>query len=193
MPGLGAGGQTIARANAAHQKNKQAAEVLAKADEVNNQYIADYANAIRDYGNRMQDLMVANNAQRMALWQQQNAAKENWLAENTRSMSNVIGALSKDLLGANQFHRAQDYQDRMLKLYGDNLDIEKTKVANEWLQNQELMRFRREQADREAAERVAASKPSPIIYQDYWYPGMDLEKAFSRNKLYVPKFNFSLG
>lgn len=136
MPGLGAGGQVIARANAAIQKNRQAAEILGKADEINNQYIADYANAIRDYGNRMQDLMVANNAQRMSLWQQQNAAKENWLAENTRSMSNVIGGLAKDLLGANQFHRAQDYQERMLDLYGRNLDLESQKILNDIYQRQ---------------------------------------------------------
>lgn len=185
-PGLGAGGQAVARANAAVQKNRQAAEILGKADEINNQYIADYANAIRDYGNRMQDLMVANNAQRMSLWQQQNAAKENWLAENTRSMSNVIGGLAKDLLGANQFHHAQDYQNKMLKLYGDHLRIEDQKVANEWLQNQELMRFRREQADRDAAlARETAEKKNALFNMNYpWQYSW-------KNYRNMPTFNYT--
>lgn len=149
--GIGAGGQTVARLANAHGESEDKEKAALHANEINNQYIADYANAIRDYGNRMQDLMVANNAQRMSLWQQQNAAKENWLADNTRSMSNMFGAWMKDLLAGSQYHQSLAFNNKMLGLYKQNLGLEQQKVLNDYNQTQWNNKFLREQADRELA------------------------------------------
>lgn len=144
-PGLGAGGQAVARANAAVQTNKQIADVMTQADEINNKYVADYATALSNYGRWLSEQMTNNNYARAAFKQQQNAAKENWLATYDKNKLTSFADLAHDVLGVRQYGRAHDYQNKMLDLYGANLTLDQQKLANEIYQQSEANRLKREE------------------------------------------------
>lgn len=116
-PGLTAGGQAIAMANQNIKTSRAKAEALAQADEINNRYTADYANALANYGKWMSEMMTNNNYARAAFKQQQNAAKEGWMAQYQKNGLTALADLASDVMGVRQFNRSEDYQNRMLDLY----------------------------------------------------------------------------
>jgi hypothetical protein len=105
-------------ANQNIKTSRAKAEALAQADEINNKYTADYANALANYGKWMSEMMTNNNYARAAFKQQQNAAKEGWMAQYEKNGLTALADLASDVMGVRQFNRSEDYQDKMLKLYG---------------------------------------------------------------------------
>lgn len=160
-PGLTAGGQAIARANNTISEAQRGAEVLAQADEINNKYTADYANALANYGKMMSEMMTNNNYARAAFKQHQNAAKEGWMAQYQKNGLTALADLASDVMGVRQFNRSEDYQNKMLELYG-------TQVKNDNINAQAaLANAEQARLDREAAYRKvikdAAEKTYPMF------------------------------
>jgi hypothetical protein len=116
--GASAGQQSIERANAFIKKNEAQTQALTQADEINNRSTADYANALANYGKWMTDMMTNNNYARAAFKQQQNAAKEGWMAQYQKNGLTALADLASDVMGVRQFNRSEDYQNKMLELYG---------------------------------------------------------------------------
>ena len=158
-PGLTAGGQAIARANNAVSEAQRGAEVLAQADEINNKYTADYANALANYGKMMSEMMTNNNYARAAFKQQQNAAKEGWMAQYQKNGLTALADLASDIMGVRQFNRSEDYQDRLLELYNQQVKNDKVN-AQAALANAEQARLDRQAAyDKAAKEAVENTHP----------------------------------
>ena len=160
-PGLTAGGQAIAMANQNIKTSRAKAEALAQADEINNRYTADYANALANYGKWMSDMMTNNNYARAAFKQQQNAAKEGWMAQYQKNGLTALADLASDVMGVRQFNRSEDYQDKMLKLYGQQVDNDADN-AKAQLELAEQARLDREAAYRETLKQ-AAEKTHPMF------------------------------
>lgn len=129
-PGLGAGGQAVARANAAVQTNKQIADVMTQADEINNKYVADYAGALSNYGKWLSEMMTNNNYARANYRAQQNAAQQYYIDTANKNYLTAFGDLASDVLKTNQFHRSQAYQDELLKLYNQQLKTDGSVALN---------------------------------------------------------------
>ena len=72
---------------------------------------------------------------RAALAQQANAAKENWMTQEVKNqvMAGINGAA--DLLRLKQFNQSRDYYDRMLGLYGQQVDTDRIKALGDWYWN----------------------------------------------------------
>ena len=165
-PGLTAGGQAIARANNAISEAQRGAEVLAQADEINNRYTADYANALANYGKWISEMMTNNNYARAAFRQQQNAAKEGWMAQYEKNGLTALADLASDIMGVRQFNRSEDYQNRTLKLY--NQQVENDSVnAKAALAQAEQARL-----DREAAYRNVVKDASKAAYPAFVSQGL---------------------
>lgn len=160
-PGLTAGGQAIARANEAAQLNKQKTAAMVQADEINNRYTADYANALANYGKWMSEMMTNNNYARAAFKQQQNAAKEGWMAQYQKNGLTALADLASDVMGVRQFNRSEDYQNKMLKLYGTQVENDNIN-AQAALANAEAARLDREAAYRKVIK-DAAEKTYPMF------------------------------
>lgn len=160
-PGLTAGGQAIARANNTISEAQRGAEVLAQADEINNKYTADYANALANYGKWMSEMMTNNNYARAAFKQQQNAAKEGWMAQYQKNGLTALADLASDVMGVRQFNRSEDYQNKMLKLYGTQVENDNIN-AQAALANAEAARLDREAAYRKVIK-DAADKTYPMF------------------------------
>lgn len=189
-PGLGAGGQAVARANAASQLNKQKTAAMVQADEINNKYTADYANALANYGKWMSEMMTNNNYARAAFRQQQNAAREGWMAQYEKNGLTALADLAKDVMGVRQFGRSEDYQDRILGLYGKQVANEEDKIK--------AIADQAEQArlDREAAYRntikTAAESAQPTFFNQGLFGGngpWNLWGAYEPVQLSVPGIN----
>lgn len=157
-PGLTAGGQAIARANNAISEAQRGAEVLAQADEINNKYTADYANALANYGKWMSEMMTNNNYARAAFKQQQNAAKEGWMAQYQKNGLTALADLASDIMGVRQFNRSEDYQNKMLELYGTQVENDKINA------NAQLALANQAALDRQAAYREAAKQAAEKTY-----------------------------
>ena len=160
-PGLTAGGQAIAMANQNIKTSRAKAEALAQADEINNRYTADYANAMSNYGKWLSEMMTNNNYARAAFKQQQNAAKEGWMAQYQKNGLTALADLASDVMGVRQFNRSEDYQDKMLKLYGQQVDNDADN-AKAQLELAEQARLDREAAYRETLKQ-AAEKTHPMF------------------------------
>lgn len=157
-PGLTAGGQAIARANNTISEAQRGAEVLAQADEINNKYTADYANALANYGKWMSEMMTNNNYARAAFKQQQNAAKEGWMAQYQKNGLTALADLASDIMGVRQFNRSEDYQNKMLELYGTQVENDKINA------NAQLALANQAALDRQAAYREAAKQAAQKTY-----------------------------
>lgn len=155
-PGLGAGGQAVARANAAVQTNKQIADVMTQADEINNKYVADYAGALSNYGKWLSEMMTNNNYARANYRAQQNAAQQYYIDTANKNYLTAFGDLASDVLKTNQFHRSQDYQNEMLRLYGRQIDNDELAAMYNIYNQAEANRFSKEKA-------VAESNLSKLI------------------------------
>ena len=160
-PGLTAGGQAIARANNTISEAQRGAEVLAQADETKNKYTEDYANALANYGKMMTELMTNNNYARAAFRQQQNAAKEGWMAQYEKNGLTALADLASDIMVVRQFNRSEDYGDKMLELYNQQVENDKVKVQAE-LANAMKARLDREAAYNKAAKE-AVEKTHPMF------------------------------
>ena len=160
-PGLTAGGQAIAMANQNIKTSRAKAEALAQADEINNRYTADYANAMSNYGKWLSDMMTNNNYARAAFKQQQNAAKEGWMAQYQKNGLTALADLASDIMGVRQFNRSEDYQNRMLKLYDQQVENDKVN-AQAALDNAIQARLDREAAYNKAAKE-AVEKTHPMF------------------------------
>ena len=159
--GASAGQQAMERANAFIKKNEAQTQALTQADEINNRYTADYANALANYGKMMTEMMTNNNYARAAFKQQQNAAKEGWMAQYQKNGLTALADLASDVMGVRQFNRSEDYQNKMLELYG-------TQVKNDNINAQAaLANAEQARLDREAAYRKvikdAAEKTHPMF------------------------------
>jgi len=107
----------------------------------------------------MSEMMTNNNYARAAFRQQQNAAKEGWMAQYEKNGLTALADLASDIMGVRQFNRSEDYQNRMLKLY--NQQVENDKVnAQAILANAMQARLDRQAAyDKAAKEAIENTHP----------------------------------
>lgn len=117
MAGLGAGGQAILR-NANYQNYLDSlGKIRIAQQDADNKYRAAHANALAEYGAREQEALINDNIRRFQWQQQQNAAKEGWMAQYQKNGLTALADLASDVMGVRQFNRSEDYQNRMLDLY----------------------------------------------------------------------------
>lgn len=128
-PGLGLGGRMVAADSLNRAKFAQDAETRMKIDQANRSQ--------RNIGAQMRDVMGRDILgkrydqfwRRHQAAQQANAARENWLAQYNQNMimAGINGAA--DLLKMNQFNKSQAYQNKMLDIYQQQVDIDKIKAG----------------------------------------------------------------
>lgn len=161
MAGLGAGGQAILR-NANYQNYLDSlGKIRIAQQDTDNKYRAAHANALSEYGAREQEALINDNIRRFQWQQQQNAAKEGWMAQYQKNGLTALADLASDIMGVRQFNRSEDYQNAMLELY--NQQVENDKVnAQAALANAEQARLDREAAYRKVIK-DAAEKTHPMF------------------------------
>jgi hypothetical protein len=125
MAGLGAGGQAILR-NANYQNYLDSlGKIRIAQQDADNKYRAAHANALAEYGAREQEALINDNIRRFQWQQQQNAAKEGWMAQYEKNGLTALADLASDIMGVRQFNRSEDYQNDMLKLYNQQVENDK--------------------------------------------------------------------
>lgn len=133
MAGLGAGGQAILR-NANYQNYLDSlGKIRIAQQDSDNKYRAAHANALAEYGAREQEALINDNIRRFQWQQQQNAAKEGWMAQYEKNRLTARKDLFGDLIGIRQFNRSLDQGDKTLNLYGRQVENDKTKADAELL------------------------------------------------------------
>ena len=133
MAGLGAGGQAILR-NTNYQNYLDSLDKIRIAQQdADNKYRAAHANALAEYGAREQEALINDNIRRFQWQQQQNAAKEGWMAQYEKNRLTARKDLFGDLMRIRQFNRSLDQGDKTLNLYGRQVENDKTKADAELL------------------------------------------------------------
>lgn len=136
MAGLGAGGQAILR-NANYQNYLDSlGKIRIAQQDSDNKYHAAHANALAEYGAREQEALINDNIRRFQWQQQQNAAKEGWMAQYEKNGLTALADLASDVMGVRQFNRSEDYQNRMLDLYDRQVANDEYKVYADYLNRQ---------------------------------------------------------
>ena len=145
MAGLGAGGQAILRNTNYQNYLDSLGKIRIAQQDADNKYRAAHANALAEYGAREQEALINDNIRRFQWQQQQNAAKEGWMAQYEKNGLTALADLASDIMGVRQFNRSEDYQDKMLKLYDQQVKNDKVN-AQAALDNAMQARLDREAA-----------------------------------------------
>lgn len=159
MAGLGAGGQAILRNTNYQNYLDSLGKIRIAQQDADNKYRAAHASALAEYGAREQEALINDNIRRFQWQQQQNAAKEGWMAQYEKNGLTALADLASDIMGVRQFNRSEDYQNAMLKLY--NQQVENDKVnAQATLANAMQARLDRQAAyDKAAKEAIENTHP----------------------------------
>lgn len=133
--GLGYGGRAIASNALFRQKLDADNELALKINESNRAQRNQGRNKFYELGMALTNLGYDQTWKRAALAQQANAAKENWMTQEVKNqvMAGINGAA--DLLRLKQFNQSRDYYDRMLGLYGQQVDTDRIKALGDWYWN----------------------------------------------------------
>ena len=134
MPGLGAGGQAILRNTNLQSYLNSLASIRTKQNEADNAYKTAYANALSEYGSREQAARIADNVQRFNWQQQQNAAKEGWMAQYLQNRDMGLLNMAADYLRMNQYNKAQDIENKKIGLWEQQNRID-DKKTNAYINN----------------------------------------------------------
>lgn len=160
--GLGAGGQAILR-NANYQNYLDSlGKIRIAQQDADNKYRAAHANALAEYGAREQEALINDNIRRFQWQQQQNAAKEGWMAQYEKNGLTALADLASDVMGVRQFNRSEDYQNDMLKLYKQQVKNDGENTAAQIEQQAEANRLRRMELARQATKE-AVEKTHPMF------------------------------
>jgi len=172
MAGLGAGGQAILRNTNYQGYLDSLGKIRIAQQDADNKYRAAHASALAEYGAREQEALINDNIRRFQWQQQQNAAKEGWMAQYEKNGLTALADLASDIMGVRQFNRSEDYQNAMLKLY--NQQVENDKVnAQATLANAMQDRLDRQAAyDKAAKEAVENTHPMFLNWGMYRPDGL---------------------
>ena len=161
MAGLGAGGQAILRNTNYQNYLDSLGKIRIAQQDADNKYRAAHANALAEYGAREQEALINDNIRRFQWQQQQNAAKEGWMAQYQKNGLTALADLASDVMGVRQFNRSEDYQNKMLKLYNQQVEND-TINARAALAQAEQARL-----DREAAKDASCAAYSPATHTTF--------------------------
>lgn len=161
MAGLGAGGQAILRNTNYQNYLDSLGKIRIAQQDADNKYRAAHANALAEYGAREQEALINDNIRRFQWQQQQNAAKEGWMAQYEKNGLTALADLASDIMGVRQFNRSEDYGNRMLKLYDQQVENDKVN-AQAALANAMQARLDREAAYNKTAKE-AVEKTHPMF------------------------------
>lgn len=125
MAGLGAGGQAILRNTNYQNYLDSLGKIRIAQQDADNKYRTAHANALAEYGAREQEALINDNIRRFQWQQQQNAAKEGWMAQYEKNGLTALADLASDIIGVRQFNRSEDYQNAMLELYNQQVENDK--------------------------------------------------------------------
>lgn len=119
MGGLSAGQRAamLNYQNTAYAKNRAA--VLANADEVNNKYRQAFAEMASNLGNAEASRRQQANVQYYNDLAAAKATRLRGIETGENSMNSILNTLSKHLFDAKQTDRTMDYNERLLRLYGE--------------------------------------------------------------------------
>ena len=162
MAGLGAGGQAILRNTNYQNYLDSLGKIRIAQQDADNKYRAAHANALAEYGAREQEALINDNIRRFQWQQQQNAAKEGWMAQYEKNGLTALADLASDIMGVRQFNRSEDYGDKMLKLYDQQVKNDGENTAAQIEQQAEANRLRRMELARQAAKE-AVEKTHPMF------------------------------
>lgn len=162
MAGLGAGGQAILRNTNYQNYLDSLGKIRIAQQDADNKYRAAHANALAEYGAREQEALINDNIRRFQWQQQQNAAKEGWMAQYEKNGLTALADLASDIMGVRQFNRSEDYGDKMLKLYDQQVKNDGENTAAQIEQQAEANRLRRMELTRQAAKE-AVEKTHPMF------------------------------
>lgn len=136
MAGLGAGGQAILRNTNYQNYLDSLGKIRMAQQDADNKYRAAHANALAEYGAREQEALINDNIRRFQWQQQQNAAKEGWMAQYEKNGLTALADLASDIMGVRQFNRSEDYQNSMLDLYDRQVKNDTYKLFADYLNQQ---------------------------------------------------------
>ena len=131
MTNLGAGGKAALR-NANFQSYlKSLSDINTKANEMNNQYLAQWANAKNADEAAQQQLRIQDNNNIVTRRQAANAAKEASMAQYKKNVLTAAGSAIGDIMKVYQYNRALGLQDKQLNLFGRSLNLDELRLLNQ--------------------------------------------------------------
>lgn len=128
-PGMGLGGRMVMLDSLARAKQAQDAETLFKIDKANRDQVNHWLDAKVNLGKFKTDKRIENQWKSREDLRQAVAARDYYA---NRYLNNTLTAgvdAAADALKVNQFHKSQDYQDKLLSLYNQQLNLDALKAG----------------------------------------------------------------
>ena len=128
-PGMGLGGRMVMLDSLARAKQAQDADTMMKIDEANRAQRNRGYEARINLDRYLSDMNTKNAWNQYMYRPQAHGQKESWLAQYLKNINTGLTDAAADALKVNQFNRAQDYQDKLLGLYNQQLKLDALKAG----------------------------------------------------------------
>lgn len=126
-PGMGLGGRMVMLDSLNRARQAQDADTLMKIDEANRTQRNRGYEARINLDKFLAEQNIKNAWMQHYYKQQAHGQKETWLAQYLKNINTGLIDAAADALKVNQFHKSQDYQDKLLGLYNQQLNLDRDK------------------------------------------------------------------
>lgn len=168
-PGLGLGGRLLGSTSLFKSKLAQDAKTRLAVEEANRGQRNAGRQILANVNSHEADINNQNAWNRHQAWQQANAARDLAMRTDRKNMLDAIGGGAADIFRNVQYDRAQDYKERLMKLYENQ----------QWLDLQQFLKDN-------GGETNTATKKSPAGYISLlpsWQRGAAMQNLLSASKL----------
>lgn len=168
-PGLGLGGRLLGSTSLFKSKLAQDAKTRLAVEEANRGQRNAGRQILANVNSHEVDVNNQNAWNRHQAWQQANAARDLAMRTDRKNMLDAIGGGFADVFKTTQYDRAQDYKERLMKLYENQ----------QWLDLQQFLKDN-------GGETNTATKKSPAGYISLlpsWQRGAAMQNLLSAPKL----------
>lgn len=128
-PGMGLGGRMVMLDSLNRARQASDADTLMKIDEANRTQRNKAYEARINLDRFLAEQNTKNAWMQHHYRQQAHGQKETWLAQYLKNMNTNLTDAAADALKVGQFNRAQDYQDKLLGLYNQQLKLDALKAG----------------------------------------------------------------
>ena len=168
-PGLGLGGRLLGSTSLFKSKLAQDAKTRLAVEEANRAQRNTGRQILANVNSHEVDVNNQNAWNRHQAWQQANAARDLAMRTDRKNMLDAIGGGFADIFKTTQYDRAQDYKERLMKLYENQ----------QWLDLQQFLKDN-------GGETNTTTKKSPAGYISLlpsWQRGAAMQNLLSAPKL----------
>ncbi len=168
-PGLGLGGRLLGSTSLFKSKLAQDAKTRLAVEEANRSQRNAGRQILANVNSHEVDVNNQNAWNRHQAWQQANAARDLAMRTDRKNMLDAIGGGFADVFKTTQYDRAQDYKERLMKLYENQ----------QWLDLQQFLKDN-------GGETNTTTKKSPAGYISLlpsWQRGAAMQNLLSAPKL----------